>query len=71
MRSILNISVPEELAREIKREVKRGKYASTSEYIRAVFRELAELKLYYELESQRKAFDAGKGKILRSLRDLR
>ena len=68
MRSIINISLPEQMARRVKREVKRGKFASTSEYIRNLLRthELAK-----ELEKSRKEIEAGKGQVLHSLKDLR
>ena len=68
MRNIINISLPESLAREVEKEVKLGKFASKSEYIRHVLREY---KLAKELEADRKEFAKGKGKVLRSLRDLR
>jgi putative addiction module CopG family antidote len=38
MRTIVNISLPKEMAEEIKRDVKEGGYASTSEYIRELLR---------------------------------
>lgn len=68
MRNIINISLPEAMAKSVEREVKRGKFASTSEYIRYLLRthELAE-----ELDKSRREFDAGKGKILHSLKELR
>ncbi|MEK7121355.1 MAG: ribbon-helix-helix domain-containing protein [Patescibacteria group bacterium] len=68
MRNIINISLPEEMAKAVEREVKKGQFASTSEYFRHLLRthELAE-----ELEKSRREFEFGKGKILRSLKDLR
>ncbi len=67
MRNIINISLPEEMAKMVVKEVKRGKFASTSEYIRYLLRthELAE-----ELHKSRDSFPKG-WKKLRSLRDLR
>ena len=67
MRNIINISLPEEMARAVERKVKRGKFASTSEYFRALIRsqELAE-----ELHKMRREFPKGWVK-LRSLNDLR
>ncbi len=38
MRNIVNISVPAEMAKDIKREVKAGKFASTSEFMRHLIR---------------------------------
>lgn len=68
MRNIINISLPEEMAKGVEREVRKGKFASTSEYFRHLIRsrELAE-----ELEKSQREFEAGKGKVLRSLKDLR
>lgn len=68
MRNIINISLPEAMAKAVEREVRRGKFASTSEYFRHLLRthELAD-----ELEKSRKEFEFGKGKVLRSLKDLR
>ena len=68
MRNIINISLPEAMAKAVEREVRRGKFASTSEYFRYLLRthELAD-----ELEKSRREFEFGKGKVLRSLKDLR
>lgn len=38
MRQIINISVPEAMAQNIKKEVQKGGYASTSEFIRYLIR---------------------------------
>lgn len=67
MRNIINISLPEEMAKEVEKEVKKGKFASTSEYFRHLIRsrELAE-----EFYKMRESFPKG-WKKLRSLRDLR
>ena len=68
MRNVINISLPPELTKRVQREVKTGNYASVSEFFRHLLRthELAK-----ELEKSRREFEAGKGKILRSLKDLR
>ncbi len=68
MRTIINISLPSELAGEVEKEVKRGKFASKSEFFRHLFREQQLLK---ELRASEKEFAEGKGKLLTSLRDLR
>jgi len=68
MRNIINISLPRELRAVVEKEVKKGKFASTSEYIRHLVRTQALAK---EFEKQRKHFEAGKGKVLRSFKDLR
>ena len=71
MRSIVNLSLPAETVKMIKREVKKNKYISVSEFFRALLREYEEEdKLLTELEGIDKEFDAGKGKVFKSLRDL-
>lgn len=68
MRTVVNISLPEVLAKEVEREVRKGKFASKSEFFRHVLRERALIK---RLERSQKEFAAGKGKLFTSLRDLR
>lgn len=68
MRNIINISLPEVVSKEVRREVKKGGYASTSEFFRHLFRAH---KLASELKKDKKAFEMGKGKVLRSLKSLR
>lgn len=71
MRNIINISLPDTMARTIKKEVKLGEFASTSEFFRHLIRLWNTHKLAQELNSDKKEFEAGKGKILKSLKDLR
>lgn len=71
MRNIINISVPERMKKEIEYEVKEGSYASTSEFIRDLVREWMQANLLRELKQSQKDISAGKGRVLRSLRDLR
>ena len=71
MRTIINISVPEALKIEIEHETKAGGYVSVSEFFRAVMREWKENNFLKELEQSRAEIAAGKGKVLRSLKDLR
>ena len=47
-----------------------GMYASTSELIRDAIRELKTKALLRNLEASEQEFAQGKGKVLRSLRDL-
>ena len=68
MRSIINISLPPQMAKKVEKEVKKGKFASTSEYFRHLLRTN---ELVKELEKSRREFEAGKGRVLRSLKDLR
>jgi len=71
MRSILNISLPEALADEVRQEVKDGKFASTSEFFRHLLRLWNTEKLYRDLQQSEKEFKAGKYKVLKSFKDLR
>ncbi|HBC44677.1 TPA: type II toxin-antitoxin system ParD family antitoxin [Candidatus Collierbacteria bacterium] len=66
----MNISLPEPMALLINKEISTGKYASKSEFFRALFRDWSEIKLAKELDQSRKEMKAGKGKLLRSLADL-
>lgn len=71
MRKIINISLPSQMATKVKKEVKSGKYATTSEFFRELIRNWEEQKLLKELRESKKEMEAGKGKVLRSLKDLR
>ncbi|MBU0619756.1 MAG: ribbon-helix-helix domain-containing protein [Patescibacteria group bacterium] len=71
MRNIINISLPNIMAGTIKKEVREGGFASTSEFFRHLIRLWNTNKLANELKADRKMFEAGKGKILNSLKDLR
>jgi Arc/MetJ-type ribon-helix-helix transcriptional regulator len=71
MREIINISLPKSLSDEVKIEVKKGSFASTSEFFRHLLRVWKEDSLYRELEKSRKELSQGKAKKLRSLKDLR
>jgi len=71
MRTIINISVPEITAKEIRREVKTGGFSSTSEFFRHLLREQKARNLAISLKRDRKQFERGKGKRLSSLKDLR
>ena len=71
MRSIMNISMPTKVKAEIEEAVKEGGFATTSEFFRHLIRLWNTHKLAEELREERKNFEAGKGKVLRSLRDLR
>lgn len=71
MRSIVNISLPVELDKEVSIAVKKGGYATKSEFFRDLLRDWKERQLLKELEQSRKEFKNKKGRVLRSLRDLR
>lgn len=71
MRNILNISLPQEMVKQIKSEVKTGRFASTSEFMRHLIRMWNTEKLAQDIEKSRAEIKSGKGKILKSLKDLR
>lgn len=70
MRNIINISLPITLVREVKLEVKKGRYASTSEFFRHLLRLWRTKQLGEELKRDRQEFERGGGKVLHSLKDL-
>lgn len=55
----------------MEKEVKTGKFATKSEFFRALVRKWEGNSLLKELKESQKEIAKGKGKILRSLRDLR
>jgi len=63
--------LPQELASLVEKHVASGKYATKSEFFRHLLRMWLEGKLLQELNESRKELMAGRGKILKSLRDLR
>ncbi|MFY9461946.1 MAG: ribbon-helix-helix domain-containing protein [Candidatus Sungiibacteriota bacterium] len=71
MRNIINISLPERMTKAVEESVKRGHFSTKSEFFRMLVRLWMEGKLVSELEESRKELGSGKGKLLRSLRDLR
>ncbi|PJA52741.1 hypothetical protein CO049_04745 [Candidatus Roizmanbacteria bacterium CG_4_9_14_0_2_um_filter_36_12] len=71
MRNIMTISLPLPLTTVVEKEVKRGNYASKSEFFRYLLRQWMEGKLGHELDQSRKEIQQGKGKLLKSLTDLR
>lgn len=73
MRQIINISLPKDLTRVVERAVKKGKYASTSEFFRDLLRRWTqqEEELYRQIQYSEHELRAGKGKRLRSLKDFR
>lgn len=71
MRSIINISVPQKLKKEVEAEIKRGGYATTSEFFRDLLRLWKQQHLLEDLVASRKEISRGKGKVLQSLKALR
>lgn len=71
MREVVNISLPKELNRKVEELMKKGGYATKSEFFRDLLRMWMEGKILRELSESRKELVSGKGKLLRSLKDLR
>lgn len=71
MRNIVTISLPKQLDEQIEKEVKTGKFASKSEFIRSWIRLWQEEQVLKDLRQSKKEIAAGLGKELKSLRDLR
>lgn len=71
MRSIINISLPEGMVKAVNEGVKKGFFATKSEFFRSLLRLWMEGKLAVELEESHKELKGGRGKLLRSLKDLR
>ena len=71
MRSVINISLPKQMAEFVDESVKSGRYASKSEFFRHLIREWQDNKLIRELEISKMEYESGKAKVLKSLEDLR
>lgn len=72
MRSVINISLPSSLVRPLEQLVKDGQYASKSEFLRHLIRErLEEEDILAQVKKSQREFRSEKGKVLRSLKDLR
>lgn len=71
MRDVINISLPKSMTKIVEREVEENNFSSKSEFFRMLVRLWEEGKLADELEESRKELRAGKGRLLRSLKDLR
>jgi len=71
MREIINISLPKELNRAVERTIRKENYATKSEFFRDVIRMWLEGKILKDLAESRKELISGRGKLLKSLKDLR
>ncbi len=71
MRNVINISLPPAMTKSVEENVKKGHFASKSEFFRMLFRAWSEGALAKDLEESRKEMRQGKGKLLHSLKDLR
>lgn len=70
MRSVINISLPKSMADLVEKEVKSGNFATKSEFVRTLVRKWEEDTLLRELKESQREISRGRGKILRSLKDL-
>lgn len=71
MRSVVNISLPVQMNEAVEKIVAVGNYSSKSEFFRSLLRMWMEGRLADKLEKSRDELKTGKGKLLRSLTDLR
>lgn len=71
MRQVINLSLPKGMVKTVEQTVKEKNYASKSEFFRDLLRMWLEGRLLKELAESRKEIASGKGKVLRSLKDLR
>lgn len=71
MREIINISLPSPMAKSVKTAVRRGRYSSTSEFFRVLLREWQAGELLNGLNESRAEILSGRGKRLKSLKNLR
>lgn len=70
MRTIVNISLPKQMAHFVEETVSSGRYASKSEFFRSLLRMWMENRLVEEVKESRNELKMGKGKLLKSLKDL-
>jgi len=71
MRAIINISVPQTVKEEMEVAVKQGGFATKSEFVRDLMRLWKQEQILKELRQSQQEFVRGKGKLLKSLKDLR
>ena len=71
MRTIINISLPKEMNEAVEEIIKKNRYATKSEFFRDLLRSWIDGRILYELAESRRELASGKGKILKSLKDLR
>jgi len=71
MRNIINISLPPELNAEVEKAVKKGRYASKSEFIRHLLRTWKEEQILKEIRESEKDFKEGRWKTIKSAKELR
>lgn len=71
MRTIVNLSLPQDMALAVDAAVDSGNYVSKSEFFRVLLRDWMETRLYAGLKTSQRELKSGKGKLLKSLKSLR
>jgi hypothetical protein len=71
MRNVMNILLPVGLSKEVNKAIKTGYYSSMEEFFRTFLCWMKEENLLRELKESQREIAMGKGKILRSFKDLR
>jgi len=71
MRKVINISLPEKLEEDVNKEIKKGNYASKSEFFRALLRDWQAGQLLLDVNKSRNEIKSGRGNVLISLKDLK
>jgi putative addiction module CopG family antidote len=71
MRNVVTISLPKQLDEQIEKEVKTGKFASKSEFVRCLIRLWQEEKLAKEIAEAERDIAAGRVREIKSLKELR
>ena len=70
MRTVVNVSLPKELVTVVDEAVGSGFFASKSEFFRSLLRDWVGSRLVSDVEESELEFAKGKGRRLRSLKDL-
>lgn len=70
VRTVVNISLPQELTTVVDEAVESGFFASKSEFFRSLLRDWMGSRLVSDIEKSELEFAFGKGRRLRSLKDL-
>ena len=71
MREVINLSLPKAMAQSVDEIVKEGNYATRSEFFRDLLRMWMEGRILRDLAESRKELASGRGRVLKSLKELR
>jgi len=71
MRDIVTLSLPKQLNNEIEKEVKSGRFASKSEFVRYLIRFWQEEKLAKEIAQSERDISAGRVRKVESLKEIK